>query len=136
MHCSQLHSRSKPLLNCHGTKLSQKFWKNTKVASKYPKLVGSQPTVICIASLLLLEQRMKNRERASPASSPNQVLTHAARAAAKQLNLWPRAARAKGPGQGNPRQSKAKLSIQIRQKMKEEFVEIWLLGAAAHFHVQ
>ena len=28
--------------------------------------------------------------------SPNQVLTHAARAA----TLWPRAARAKGPGQG------------------------------------
>ena len=31
--------------------------------------------------------------------SPNQVLTHAARAAATQLNK-PRAARAKGPGQG------------------------------------
>ena len=41
-------------------------------------------------------------------NSPNQVLTHAARAAASQLNfrvafsatLWPRAARTKGPGQG------------------------------------
>ena len=30
-------------------------------------------------------------------ASPNQVLTHAARAAAKQL-WWPRAARAKGSG--------------------------------------
>ena len=37
------------------------------------------------------------------ALSPNQVLTHTARAAAKQLRRlwWPRAARAKGSGQSN-----------------------------------
>ena len=44
------------------------------------------------------------------ARSPNQVLTHAARAAA--ATLWPRAVRAKGPGQGNcARQARQRLAI-------------------------
>ena len=60
----------------------------------------------------MIVTHFKKSARAAPPRfawhcSPNQVLTHAARAAAKQLNssfsatLWPRAARAKGPGQGN-----------------------------------
>ena len=57
------------------------------------------------------DNKLDNPLRSSPArASPNQVLTHAARAAASQplfsgfsATLWPRAARAKGPGQGNAR---------------------------------
>ena len=43
-----------------------------------------------------------NDKSSNGTSSFNQVLTHAARAAATQLNLWwQRAARAKGSGQSN-----------------------------------
>ena len=57
-------------------------------------------------------------------TSPNQVLTHAARAAAKQLNKrclfrhlwWPRAARAKGrSGQSNCETSNVKQALAQRK---------------------
>ena len=59
-----------------------------------------------IVMLFSLHNPVTRAARALAGRSPNQVLTHAARAAATQLNklnsatLWPRAARAKGPGQG------------------------------------
>ena len=48
-----------------------------------------------------------------PVSLPNQVLTHAARAAASRRRhlWWPRAARAKGSGQRNARSMRSRICL-------------------------